>query len=171
MLTATAAEMVDTDQPNSSRSGSMSTPGTARNAAAPTSARKVTAATHQAGWIRRSVAGRGRSRTVTTGEHDRRTVLHTSGRTDKHRRNPATPDVTIDSPRRGTDPSALWLSRGTGAVRCPSWAHGATSGRGCATAVRPAADVADRDGARLLPAGRRCPPVRDGSHQRLSEDV
>src|SRR5215204_6073712 len=52
MLTATAAEMVDTDQPNSSRSGSMSTPGTARNAAAPISARKVTAATHQAGWIR-----------------------------------------------------------------------------------------------------------------------
>ena len=31
----------------------MSTPGTARKAAAPTSARKVTAATHHAGWIRR----------------------------------------------------------------------------------------------------------------------
>src|SRR3954469_8902113 len=59
MLTATAAEMVVTDQPNSARSGSMSTPGTARNAAAPTSARKVTAATHQAGWTRyvRSAAG------------------------------------------------------------------------------------------------------------------
>src|SRR5687767_13476554 len=72
MLTATAAEIVDTDQPNSSRSGSMSTPGTARNAAAPTRATKVTAATHQAGWIRRAVAGRGRSTTVTTAEHDRR---------------------------------------------------------------------------------------------------
>src|SRR4051794_32983464 len=69
MLTATAAEMVDTDQPNSSRSGSMSTPGTARNAAAPISARKVTAATHHAGWIRREVPGRARSRTVTTAEH------------------------------------------------------------------------------------------------------
>src|SRR5918993_4797111 len=72
MLTATAAEMVDTDQPNSSRSGSMSTPGTARNAAAPTRARKVTAATHQAGWIRREVTGCGRSTTVTTAEHDGR---------------------------------------------------------------------------------------------------
>src|SRR3954447_23351682 len=69
MLTATAAEMVDTDQPNSSRSGSMSTPGTARNAAAPTSARKVTAATHHAGRIPREVPGRARSRTVTTAEH------------------------------------------------------------------------------------------------------
>src|SRR3712207_9377654 len=59
MLTATAAEIVVTDQPNSARSGSMSTPGTARNAAAPTRARKVTAATHQAGWIRcvRGAAG------------------------------------------------------------------------------------------------------------------
>src|SRR3954454_15029771 len=53
MFTATAAEIVVSDQPNSACSGSMSTPGTARNAAAPTSARKVTAATHQAGWIRR----------------------------------------------------------------------------------------------------------------------
>src|SRR4051794_9010482 len=56
MFTATAAEIVETDQPNSACSGSMSTPGTARNAAAPTRARKVTPATHQAGWIRR-VAG------------------------------------------------------------------------------------------------------------------
>src|SRR3954468_14981546 len=53
MFTATAAEIVDTDQPNSACSGSMSTPGTARKAAAPTRARKVTAATPQAGWIRR----------------------------------------------------------------------------------------------------------------------
>src|SRR3712207_9267243 len=52
MLTATAAEIVVTDQPNSARSGSMSTPGTARKAAAPTRARKVTPATHQAGWTR-----------------------------------------------------------------------------------------------------------------------
>src|SRR5690348_16354341 len=52
MFTATAAEMVETDLPNSARSGSMSTPGTARKAAAPTRARKVTAATHQAGWMR-----------------------------------------------------------------------------------------------------------------------
>ena len=52
MFSATAAEMVDTDQPNSARRGSMSTPGTARNAAAPTRARKVTAATHHAGWMR-----------------------------------------------------------------------------------------------------------------------
>src|SRR3954469_7819925 len=58
MLTATAAEIVVTDQPNSERSGSISTPGTARNAAAPTSARNVTAATHQAGWIRGDVLGR-----------------------------------------------------------------------------------------------------------------
>src|ERR671929_156376 len=57
MFTATAAEMVETDQPNSARSGSISSPGTARNAAAPTSARKVTAATHQAGWTRRSGMG------------------------------------------------------------------------------------------------------------------
>src|SRR3712207_8455147 len=62
MLTATAAEIVDTDQPNSARSGSISTPGTARKAAAPTSARKVTAATHQAGWIR---CGRGGAGAVT----------------------------------------------------------------------------------------------------------
>src|SRR3954462_7878325 len=58
MLTATAAEIVETDQPNSARSGSISTPGTARNAAAPTRARNVTAATHQAGWIRRDVVDR-----------------------------------------------------------------------------------------------------------------
>src|SRR5436309_12711437 len=53
MLTATAAEIVETDQPNSACSGSIRTPGTARNPAAPTRARKVTAAAHHAGWIRR----------------------------------------------------------------------------------------------------------------------
>ena len=57
MFSATAAEIVETDQPNSSRSGSMSTPGTARNAAAPTRARNVTAATHHAGWMRWVRAG------------------------------------------------------------------------------------------------------------------
>src|SRR3954451_15593136 len=53
MLTATAAEIVETDQPNSACSGSIRTPGTARNPAAPTRPRKVTAAPHHAGWIRR----------------------------------------------------------------------------------------------------------------------
>src|SRR4051794_6819334 len=57
MLTATAVEIVETDQPNSARNGSMRTPGTARKAAAPTSARKVTPATHQAGWSRVVRAG------------------------------------------------------------------------------------------------------------------
>jgi hypothetical protein len=52
MFTATASEMVEIDHPNSWCSGSISTPGTARKPAAPTRARKVTAATHHAGWIR-----------------------------------------------------------------------------------------------------------------------
>src|SRR2546423_1698336 len=52
MLTAAASEIVEIDQPNSSCNGSISTPGTARNPAAPTSARKVTAAAHHAGWMR-----------------------------------------------------------------------------------------------------------------------
>src|SRR5918998_2255068 len=82
MLTATAAEIVDTDQPNSSRSGSMSTPGTARKAAAPTSARKVTAATHQAGWIRAV-------RVVTAAEHDRRRPPGDSGPTVNTCKDPA----------------------------------------------------------------------------------
>src|SRR5688572_14712641 len=127
MLTATAAEMVDTDQPNSSRSGSISTPGTARKAAAPTSARNVTAATHQAGWMRREVAGRAGSTTVTTGEHDRSRPTRTRPPADSDRSDPATPGpppdfrarksgealvVTIDSPPRGTDRCRLWLSRG-----------------------------------------------------------
>src|SRR5882757_462377 len=49
MLMAIADEIVPTDQPNSACNGSINTPGTARNAAAPTRARKVTAATDQAG--------------------------------------------------------------------------------------------------------------------------
>src|SRR5437764_7893721 len=76
MFTATAAEIVDTDQPNSACSGSMSTPGTARNAAAPTSARKVTAATPQAGWIRRV---RDTAVLVTTAEHAGRRRPRDSG--------------------------------------------------------------------------------------------
>ena len=47
-LTETATEMVPRDQPNSSCSGSISTPGVARKPAAPTSATKATAATIQA---------------------------------------------------------------------------------------------------------------------------
>jgi hypothetical protein len=57
MLTAAASEIVEIDQPNSMCSGSISTPGTARKPAAPTSARNVTAAAHQAGWMRRVRAG------------------------------------------------------------------------------------------------------------------
>src|SRR5882757_5313334 len=68
MLIAMASEMVPTDQPNSARSGSISTPGVARNAAAPTRARKVAAATAQAGWKRRPPVpgGSGRSRSSVT---------------------------------------------------------------------------------------------------------
>ena len=51
-FTETAAEIVPRDQPNSSCSGVMSTPGVARNPAAPMIATKATAATHQAGWTR-----------------------------------------------------------------------------------------------------------------------
>ena len=39
------------DQPNSSCSGVISTPGVARKPAAPTIATNATAATHQAGWM------------------------------------------------------------------------------------------------------------------------
>src|SRR3954452_25000731 len=86
MFTATAAEIVDTDQPNSACSGSMSTPGTARNAAAPTSARKVTAATHQAGWIRRVAA-----MLVTSAEHAGRRERRASGRAANMCKDPAMP--------------------------------------------------------------------------------
>ena len=57
-LMLTAAESTVVDQPNSFCSGTISTPGAARNPAAPTSARKATAATIQAGWSRRLGAGR-----------------------------------------------------------------------------------------------------------------
>src|SRR3954453_13313628 len=87
MFSATAAEMVDTDQPNSARSGSMSTPGTARNAAAPTSARNVTPATHQAGWIRRV----GTARLVTRAEHAGRRRRRDSGPTANMCKDPAMP--------------------------------------------------------------------------------
>src|SRR5690349_7251255 len=89
MFSATAAEIVETDQPNSACSGSMSTPGTARNAAAPTSARKVTAATHQAGWIRR-VAGAA-VLVVTTEEHAGRPRRDDSGPTANMCKDPAMP--------------------------------------------------------------------------------
>ena len=49
--------------------------------AAPTRARKVTAATHQAGWIR---CVRGGARTVTPREHDGRPPRRASGRTGQH---------------------------------------------------------------------------------------
>ncbi len=52
-LMLTAKERIVVDQPNSSCNGTMSTPGAARKPAAPTSARKATAATIQAGWRRR----------------------------------------------------------------------------------------------------------------------
>src|SRR3954471_11896538 len=90
MLTATAAEIVETDQPNSACSGSMSTPGTARNAAAPTSARKVTAATHQAGWMRR-VAGAPMRVLVTSAEHAGRRERRASGRAANMCKDPAMP--------------------------------------------------------------------------------
>src|SRR4051794_36968635 len=96
MLTATAAEIVETDQPNSARSGSINTPGTARNAAAPTRARNVTAATHQAGWIRRAPAR-------SPHEHDRRRLRGDSSPPDRMRNVAAgaSPDVTGDSPVEG----------------------------------------------------------------------
>src|SRR3954447_10269919 len=90
MFSATAAEMVDTDQPNSACSGSMSTPGTARNAAAPTSARNVTPATHQAGWIR----GVGTARLVTRAEHAGRRGRADSGPTANMCKDPAMPTTS-----------------------------------------------------------------------------
>src|SRR3954452_240955 len=89
MFSATAAEIVDTDQPNSACSGSMSTPGTARNAAAPTSARKVTAATHQAGWIRRVDTA---ALVVTSREHAGRRRRRDSGPTANMCKDPAMAD-------------------------------------------------------------------------------
>src|SRR3954451_12742097 len=50
MFSDTARLMVACDQPNSMWSGSIRTPGTERNAAAPTSVTKVTGATTQAQW-------------------------------------------------------------------------------------------------------------------------
>src|SRR4051812_12461392 len=51
-LIETAAEIVPSDQPNSSCSGWISTPGVARKPAAPTRAMKATTATDQAGCKR-----------------------------------------------------------------------------------------------------------------------
>src|SRR3954462_12370848 len=89
MFTATAVEMVETDQPNSACNGSMSTPGTARKAAAPTRARKVTAATHQAGWIRRAVRRAAGSVVVTGHEHAGRRRRAASGPTATMCKDPA----------------------------------------------------------------------------------
>jgi hypothetical protein len=52
-FTPTASDSVPRLQPNSSCSGTMSTPGAARNPAAPSSATNATPATTQAGWTRR----------------------------------------------------------------------------------------------------------------------
>ena len=49
-LTLTASDTVAVDQPNSSCSGRISTPGVARKPADATSATKATAATHHARW-------------------------------------------------------------------------------------------------------------------------
>src|SRR3712207_8400496 len=102
MFTATAAEIVDTDQPNSARSGSMSTPGTARKAAAPTSARKVTAATHHAGCTRRVRAG---ALVVTRAEHGRRPGGRTSGPTVNTCKDPAMTPGPGPAVTRGPDTS------------------------------------------------------------------
>ena len=59
-LTDTASEIVLLVQPNSSCSGTISTPGAARKPAAPSRTRKVTAATVQARWTRREGARRRR---------------------------------------------------------------------------------------------------------------
>ena len=59
-LTLTALDIRVRDQPNSSSSGTISTPGAARKPAAPTRATNATAATHQAGWIPVRGARRGR---------------------------------------------------------------------------------------------------------------
>ncbi len=58
-LIDTAAPIVPRDQSNSSCSGSISSPGSERKAAAPMIVTKVTAATNQARWIRCCLAVRG----------------------------------------------------------------------------------------------------------------
>ncbi|MDI2020615.1 hypothetical protein PJL18_01124 [Paenarthrobacter nicotinovorans] len=64
MLTANDNTVVD--QPNSCCNGTISTPGAARKPAAPTSARKATAATIQAGWRRRRLPEGSRGGSVGT---------------------------------------------------------------------------------------------------------
>src|SRR6478609_8958721 len=103
MLTATAEEIVVTDQPNSARSGSISTPGTARNAAAPTRARNVTAATHQAGWIRWPGCG---GCGVTEGSLTDRDAPPGERGTPEG----PSPDVTCHSRRDRTSSVRVWLS-------------------------------------------------------------
>src|SRR4051812_4434062 len=109
MLTATAAEIVETDQPNSARSGSISTPGTARNAAAPTRARNVTAATHQAGWIQRARVGA--ARVTRTSMTDARSPGRRAGApTSEWIRPRGSLDVTCHSPTVGPRGASIWLS-------------------------------------------------------------
>src|SRR5215207_1220927 len=59
MLTDTASEIVDLDQPNSCSSGRNRTLGVARTAAAARRTRKVTASASHAGWIARRGVVRG----------------------------------------------------------------------------------------------------------------
>src|SRR4051794_11198576 len=80
MLTDIAAPIVPCDQPNWSCSGSSSTPGTERNPAAPSIVTKVTAATVQAGWMRRRDRV-GRTVDVLTRRSSRPPARPTSGRT------------------------------------------------------------------------------------------
>ena len=68
-FTEMANDTVAVDQPNSSRSGTSSTPGVARNPAAATSATNATAATHHARWIRGRAAVR--TRVIASGRRGR----------------------------------------------------------------------------------------------------
>ena len=75
-LTETAPPMTPIGQPNSSCSGVMSTPGVDRNPAAPMIVRKVTTATHHAGWMRRGpAAGNGGPWTVSSAAECRSVML------------------------------------------------------------------------------------------------
>ena len=75
-LTDTAPPMTPIGHPNSSCSGVMSTPGVDRNPAAPMIVRKVTTATHQAGWMRSG--GR-----ATLGSRVERVVARAAGRSER----------------------------------------------------------------------------------------
>src|SRR4051794_30083976 len=106
MLSATAAEMTVTDQPNSARSGAMSTPGTARKAAAPTRATKVTAATHHAGWM---PVRRGAAVDVTPSSMADRCSVQRVARQPTAETIPP-PDVMSDSPPNPHGTPRVWKS-------------------------------------------------------------